>query len=159
MIPSILGLIQGAGNDQGCRNVTKNSTNDTSLEPIPLEPLYSVSLYCIFLFILLCISTISFTLLHFLPLSKKSRKPEINNQTISEISCSTQLENQNSTDVLSQKQEENTETNVIQQEIPSLTEQIYLLSIILFLSFLAYGILPAVQSYSSLPYGNKIYHL
>ena len=75
MLPSLLGIIQGVGQDLGCINVTIN--NKTELEPIPLVPNFSVSVYYIILFILLCISLTAFSLLKFLPLSRQARKQNL----------------------------------------------------------------------------------
>jgi hypothetical protein len=72
LIPSTLSLIQGLGQNPGCRNVTNG--NVTELEPIPIVPNYSVQLYFIFMFLLLCISTTAFTFLHFSPIAVRQRK-------------------------------------------------------------------------------------
>ena len=41
----------------------------------------------------------------------------------------------------------------------SQTEKIILLTLIFFLSFICYGLLPGLQSYSTLPYSNQVYNL
>lgn len=143
MIPSVLGLIQGIGKDPGCRNVSI-SQNETQLYPIPLKPKYSVSVYYLFLFLLLTISTIGFTLLKYARVSQKALQDNKSHKDDSEL--------QNlSIDIKKEPIE-------LHKHNPK-NEQIALLLITLIVSTLAFGILPSLQSYSTLPYGKSIYHL
>jgi hypothetical protein len=72
LLPSILSLSQGLGKDPGCHNVTNG--NVTKLDPMPINPNYSVQVYFILIFILLGISTLAFSCLHFSPLAIRERK-------------------------------------------------------------------------------------
>lgn len=168
LIPSVLSLIQGLGQDPGCHNVTDPLTNQTSLVPIQIVPNYSVSLYFIFMFILLCVSTTAFSLLNFSKIAIKERKenaisspkkPKLRSPQKSSESHETSLDFQNSSSIDSQTNLTtpiDTEKNNIQ--VTSISngrkEKIILLTYIFFLSFVCYGVLPGLQSYSTLPYGN-----
>jgi hypothetical protein len=152
MIPSIAGIVQGVGQDLGCKNVTTNKTeiinstlvyfNETTLESLPLVPYFSVSVYYVFLFVLLCISVTAFTLLNFLPLSKNARKENLmailpadnknfgkSSEKVINISS---VENISSTTSIVQKLE-NAEKKIVPK--PNRNEQILLLGIILGVSF------------------------
>ena len=147
MIPSVFGIIQGVGQDLGCRNVTKkdNYSGHTELEPIPLVPYFSVSNYYIILFVLLSISVIAFTLLSFLPLSKTARKKdlitivpksddfndytktEINDNQISSTASIIQKDNYNDNYLISTTKKVAT---------PTRNEQIILLGLVFSVSFI-----------------------
>ncbi|RNA09135.1 solute carrier family riboflavin member 3-A [Brachionus plicatilis] len=162
LIPSILALIQGLGQDPGCHNVTDPLTNKTSLEAIQIKPNFSVRLYFLFMFGLLCISTIAFTLLNFSPIAKRERKSAKISKRSRTVSEKSELE-------ISPENAINSQTNLtstdqqkpVASPVPVETnrrEQVFLLTIIFWVSFLAYGTLPGLQSYSTLPYGNNIFN-
>jgi hypothetical protein len=84
LIPSSLSLLQGLGQNPGCHNVTKDD-NTTELQPLPIVPNFSAQVYFILMFLLLCISTLGFSLLHFSPIARRARKQlnpsaQINNE-------------------------------------------------------------------------------
>ena len=77
LVPSVISLMQGLGQTPPCHNVTTTDANNqsvTKLTPMDITPNFSVSLYFVFMFGLLCVSTISFTLLNFSRLAKRERK-------------------------------------------------------------------------------------
>lgn len=159
LIPSILSLIQGLGQDPGCSNFTDPSTNTTSLKPNKIIPNYSVQLYFLFMFGLLCISTIAFTLLNFSPIAKRERRNASTNKrsrTISEKS-EVDVSPENAINSLTNLTLTDQSKSIVSQKPISKNqlEKFILLSIIFCVSFLAYGILPGLQSYSTLPYGKK----
>lgn len=75
VLPSVLSLIQGVSQDPGCHNVTKPGTNITVLEPKKIIPNYPVSIYFLMIFFLICLSTVSFGLLHFTKVARNARRP------------------------------------------------------------------------------------
>jgi hypothetical protein len=131
------------------------------------------------MFLLLCISTLSFSLLNFLPLAIRLRKKDaisnyeeksrvrpstsndiddaetsVNNHKI-EFEDSPSDSSINSTSSLVKY-----ESNFVRNRghfflMNDKTEQITLLTIIFLLSFVCYGVLPGLQSYSTLPYGKQ----
>jgi hypothetical protein len=79
LIPSVLSLAQGLGQNPGCHNVTyTNGSNFTyiELEPIPIVPFYPVEWYFRLMFLLLCISTGSFSFLNYSKTAIAARKPD-----------------------------------------------------------------------------------
>ena len=74
LIPGLLGLAQGVGGDAICVNTSLND-NDTEYGLIPEYPpaRFSVEVFFFCLFLLICISGIAFTLLHFAPFSQPEK--------------------------------------------------------------------------------------
>ena len=159
LIPSILSLIQGLGKDPGCSNFTDPSTNTTSLKPNKIIPNYSVQLYFLFMFGLLCISTLAFTMLNFSTIAKRERKNASTNKrsrTISEksdidVSPENAINSQTNLTLTDQQKSKVSHEPISNNRL----EKFVLLTIIFWVSFLAYGTLPGLQSYSTLPYGKK----
>jgi riboflavin transporter 2 len=131
LVPGVLALGQGLAHDPGCRNTSSNSS--WSLEPLPITPNYSVSVYFVFMFVLLCISTLCFSLLHFTNAARQARKNNPNSA-----------------------QSNNKQTNNVNE---SKYEKPVLLFIIFTTTFICYGVMPGLQSYSTLPYGNIVFNL
>ena len=160
LLPAILSLVQGLGQNPGCRNVTDPTTNLTTLEPIPITPNYSVSVYFMLLFCMLSISTISFTMLNFCNVSKRTRISNSNSfktenkikpiekfsNSSDEFEISDSTLNGSKEKILTHENfsESSTNTEMIKnsQCIDEKNEKIILLSIILLISFICYGILP-----------------
>ena len=140
LIPSILSLIQNIGKEDGCYNVTEGNT--TQLVPKPFKPVYSVSVYFLLMFILLSISTTSFSVLHFSALGKRERKRA--------HVLSSKADAQEKSLEMDEKMSES-------KELPSegmvgttnhKFEKTVLLSIASMIAFTCYGVLPGFQSYS-----------
>lgn len=66
-LPSMVGLIQGTGIEPTCVNKTLNSTNSSGWIMMPKysQPNFSVSAFMLFLFGVLIISCVAFSILHF----------------------------------------------------------------------------------------------
>ncbi len=138
MLPSLMGIIQGVGQDLGCRNVTTN--NLTELEPIPVVPTFSVSIYYIILFTLLCISLTAFSFLKFLPISKQARKRyltsdikpvcdyEINKSENQASSTASIIKKQLNQDSLKEENKEHSKPTINEQKI--LLATIFVISLV-----------------------------
>ena len=143
LIPSVLSLIQNIGKEDKCHNVTRG--NETFLEPVPFQPTYSVSVYFLLMFLLLVMSTIAFSLVVFSKTGKQERK---------------RARQLNEKSEKSEKSEKNVnEISTFVGTTNHKSEKIILLTITGLVSFTCYGILPAFQSYSALPYGNQAFNL
>jgi riboflavin transporter 2 len=155
MIPSILALIQGVG-EQGCHNVTKRIKtfdnksslfvfkNESSLEKLPLQPIFSVSVYYIIIGVCLCISLMAFIWTNRIIHKSKKHKNWFNKAAnVNDINLG------ESEDV---KRKEMSITC-------TLIEKIVLFSLNFVISFLLYGVQTGLQSYAALPYGDKTFHL
>lgn len=164
LLPSILSLAQGLGQNTVCRNVTID--NQTVLEPERISPNYSVSVYFILMFILLCISTVSFSLLHFSKVARNERKNRISDSNaISSGKKEFSSQESGSDSSISADIAHSNEVIIKNEPLTSSIdprnhriEQFVLLSYIALLSFTCYGVLPGLQSYSTLPYGNDIFN-
>ncbi len=171
LIPSIISLMQGLGQTPPCHNVTSTDpiTNETinQLVPMDIQPNFSVSLYFIFMFGLLCVSTISFTLLNFSRVAKRERKRVTiasdsgndNEASISDFSPKTNDKSYLEKPYDRDEEIERNSSNVLRFDNASDSREKYLLSIYIFIvSFTCYGVLPGLQSYSTLPYGNDTFN-
>jgi riboflavin transporter 2 len=161
VIPSALALLQGTGEDKGCHNVTSTvtlsingsfeSVNETRPESIPLTPRFSVSTYFLIIFVFLFGSFVSFTLLNFVSFSNIDKEEETKEEEERSVNVDLLVTNPESvaTDAAN---------NDKKQERKNLLEKRYLLFLNFMVTFIVYGILPALNSYSTLPYGNHVFH-
>ena len=162
LIPAIVSLTQGLGQPEKCENVTQfdlaTNTSTLALKPISITPNFSVSVYFGIMFVLLCMCTIAFTLLNFAPFAKRERKNLNANANSTSI---TSLEAANSIDVSSTKSMA-VSMSMSKVEIirsPEERTEIVLLNFYTCLTtFIYYGILPGLQTYSTLPYGNDVFN-
>lgn len=178
LVPSVLSLAQGLGQTLPCQNITifneTSNTNTTSLVPGVIKPNFSVQIYFLMMFVLLIISTSSFTFLNLSKTAAQARKqnaisnrvekrigPHFEKSENKESICS------NSTLVSELSAEgryiEKPATSTEDHSLRSYTkeekrEMIILLTLVFMLSFGNYGVLPGLQTYSTLPYGNEIFN-
>jgi hypothetical protein len=166
VIPSLVAIVQGAGDDKGCQNVTlavtlvaiknssRNMTGETSvLEPIPLDPIFSVAVYFIIIAGFLLMSAVSFFLLNFSKYIKSGRKTTLIERTV--ILEETEYEKS-----LLQKQTESSKIPETEKYNSKEKVEIYFLYAMSFLiTFVMWGSLSGLQSYSTLPYGSLNFDL
>jgi riboflavin transporter 2 len=140
-VPSTVALIQGVGQNPGCKNVTKPGS---ALEFIPAEadPRFSTQIFFIFIGTLLCLSFFSFLCLNILPIALAERvKLPSSMETLPTDTTAPPSYKTNSG-----------------WKMPKHVYY-YLLVIMSVICFLGNGVLPSIQSYSCLPYGSVAYHL
>lgn len=174
LVPSVLSLIQGLGQNPPCTNVTDPTTNTTQLVPGAIVPVYSVQLYFFFMFGILCVSTSAFSMLAFSPYVRPYRKgehetnrpsptsPNHSKSSSPPINSEAKLRLEDSTtssyDLINDTQAPlNYNVSPVNSPVPftsGFKEKFILLSYTVLLSFFCYGVLPGLQSYSTLPYGN-----
>lgn len=143
VIPSFLAIVQGVGDDSTCENVT-NSDNVTSLEPTPMHPMFSISVYFIIIFVFLALSSVAFVLINCLDLSENSEKVEI---------PETQNGNDESSNTLLNKPKQEKIGVEDQSKSTTSREKMVLFILNFLITFFYYGVLPGIQSYSTIPYG------
>ncbi|XP_077980132.1 riboflavin transporter 2-like [Glandiceps talaboti] len=213
-VPSVLALLQGAGGNPECRNMTIVSSTvigNVSINTTYHEteyyyptPRYPVELYFIVIGILLCVSLLSHSMLAHMPIIAKihlrddenskpkhtksirwSSSTEITTET-SNLYASQSKPKHYGTDNTLYKNKEKTENKVMQNEnadpIDSSLENedaptedqpllkksrsvslcrrdwIYLLTMHGWSCAMTYSVMPSIQAYSTLPYGNATYH-
>ena len=141
-IPSTIALIQGVGGNPECVNTTKPDSTSQTLETFYPKPRFSPEIFFMLVGILLSLSFLAFVGLNKLCVARGERV----------------------------KQPDSTETLPTETNAPpsykttsgwKMTKQMffYLLFIMSIVCFLGHSILPSIQSYSCLPYGNVAYHL
>lgn len=143
-ISSVVSLLQGVGT-QECLN--NNSTNTTAAMEAS-TPLFGPKIYFIFVFCMLLLSSIAFLLLNKLRVCRKQYAACPSSRKIS-----TQVDESNG----SANGYEHI-PNHEDSEYLSVFQYYCLMVLIAAISFLSYGILPGLQSFSCLPYGAAAYH-
>ena len=132
LIPGLFAIVQSIGVHEHCPS--NNVTNGTVGASMKLKPLFSVSVYFVLIMILLIICTLSFSLLNYSKFAKRARKPAHLGDSLTNSDL----------------------TKILAGQKITMTS----LFIMTFIgSFLMYGYLPGLISYSNLPYGNIFFHL
>lgn len=155
LIPAVIAMGQGAGDDLGCRSIIKFSNftnnnseviylNETIHESIPLRPIFSEFTYYMIIFVFILMSTTAFLLLNCLKSVKKQHKDK-NASENKFIDRQAEFENSKLLEI-----NVNIEVNA---ENKHKNEKFLLYSINFLNTFFSYGILAGLQSYSTLPYG------
>jgi hypothetical protein len=103
---------------------------------------------------ILVMSTIAFTLLTFSKISRNERKTQEERANGLVNEADNPVYRSTASDKAALDQDVNRA-----EELPSKAVQVTLLVVTFWVSFIAYGLLPAIQSYSTLPYGNSTFHL
>jgi hypothetical protein len=162
VIPSSLALLQGTGEDKGCQNVTKFTSNfinesftehvnETTLESIPLSPRFSVSTYFAIILCFLLVSFLSFIFLNFLKFSKTVKEKEEEEEAARNGMSASDTLLEKPVDLEKISDADAIKNNV--QKRKDMLEKRFLLFLNFMVTFVMYGILPAMNSYSTLPYG------
>jgi hypothetical protein len=146
---------------------TSNSTFDSitnQTAPIDLElskPRFSVSLYFFFMFSLVCLSAVSFSFIHFWDRMRSNRKvgSELKDDKhprvlISDVTISRKSSSSDSDDTTNEIDSgEKCKSSKDKSEIA------FLFFLTFIVSFVYYGYLPGIFSYSTMPYGIKYFQL
>ena len=157
VLPSVVALFQGVGENHVCVNYG----NGTIVE-VSSEPRFSPRDYFIFLFSILFTSLCTFVVLQYLPSiqEKGSRDSSANVYNLQVIEP---LPNQNTVHSNSIIKNDcvyiTNDEEVHDNEIISLSRIIYFHFLVGVVCFLGNGFLPGIQTYSCLPYGNVAFHL
>eukprot|EP00096_Caligus_rogercresseyi_P003942 TRINITY_DN1790_c0_g1_i1.p1 TRINITY_DN1790_c0_g1~~TRINITY_DN1790_c0_g1_i1.p1 ORF type:complete len:438 (-),score=46.32 TRINITY_DN1790_c0_g1_i1:116-1429(-) len=147
-IPSIVALAQGSGGNPSCANVS-DGNGLWEYKPHFAEPRFSVQSFFFFLFCMMTLSSVGFTLMNILPKFKKEMASPISTRAILHQGSLKNSEELSEVCYSFQGQPLDSKKNSI----------IFILSIQGFICFLSNGALPSIQTFSCLPYGNTVYHL
>ncbi|XP_049831290.1 solute carrier family 52, riboflavin transporter, member 3-A-like [Schistocerca gregaria] len=156
-LPSVLALIQGVGGNPSCVNqtVVNDSNPDDSYTILVSDtpsPNFSTTVFILIMFVILIISTVSFALLNNLESCKAER---VKSQMVQYKKGGGVV---NTTE--DNTPEESSEQSDVERTLPlSRCTYIYLMVLVSTAAAFGYGVLPSIQSYSCLPYGNVAYHL
>lgn len=141
-IPSIIALIQGVGGNPTCLNVTTLNSSKLEFETHYPDPRFSTKTFFIFLANCLLLSFVAFLGLNKLRVAKGER--------VRPLDCTENLP----TDLNAPR---SYKTNTLWTMSRSTYQQLLIMMGIV--CFLGNGMLPSIQSFSCLPYGNIAYHL
>src|SRR6218665_441992 len=176
LIPALMGLIQGVGSDPICVNTTDPASNWTEYTAVAMyePPLFSVNVFFGVLVVLLCLSLFAFSLLHFHPAFRRHRKtldelPERSDDTnfqgidltaSSSTSINRFCQSDGTTSEAPRKRDKSTSLSTQEVTFSVTNREVFTqLILIRLLNALTNGVLPSIQSYSCLPYGNLAYNL
>ncbi|CAL8367152.1 unnamed protein product [Lota lota] len=167
-VPGLVALAQGVGM-ASCVNTTRNATQNLAgggdswtLQTQYLPPNFSPEVFFSFLAATMCVSLAAFCALKrlppiFLELATETLVPDLS------ASASTGLDNPGLEPDRGPLQHETEETNRNEPVVAKLNFSVHQLGFIYFLvvwvNLAANGLLPSVQTYSCIPYGNLAYHL
>lgn len=152
-LPSIVALIQGVGGNAEC--IPNNSTDADAPDFISYTPppRFGSMEYFIFVFVVLIISAVAFTILDNHPRCHKEYAAVVINHGNDYTYETGQL----ATDSTSTTEKSN---QILEKsKILSNRNCAYLMVLMGILCMFGNGIFPSIQSYSCLPYGNVAYHL
>lgn len=141
LLPSLVSLAQGVGNNY-CANVTTETTGESVMVEHTYPAKFSSQIFFCIMFVVMFLTSLTFLLLNNSKTVEKERKNYLNNN---------QKEPKGESDGLSKHQTNNS----------SITPRIYGVLLVLetIVSLFLYGVLGSIQPYSTLPYGNVAYHL
>lgn len=175
-VPGLLSLIQNFDPSSSSsslstgpfNNLTNSSNSSTSIQ-MPSEPLFSVTIFFILMSMLLIISTIALYLLLNTSIGRREQQKSVRIKR-NQMSFSKNLSNLTKEETMICHQldfvdNDNFHEHSFIENIKEAVdchlnnEKLILFTCVLVISFVGYGILPSLQSYSVLPYGLHSYNL
>ncbi|CAF0866119.1 unnamed protein product [Brachionus calyciflorus] len=156
LLPSVFALMQGIGEDwqSECTNSTLIENHHVELSVN--EPRFSVFVYFLLLFLTIVVSFMAFLSLEFLSCLRKEKlnsKLEKKSKELKMIKAYKDMDYADDGILYSL-----VGNNQVLKEKKNLDKGLLLLGITI-VSFVMYGFIPGLSSYSALPYGNNIMHL
>lgn len=168
LVPALVALIQGVGVVH-CQNATQNANTSTpadgGLEAIYQPAKFSVQIFFVFLSAMMVVCLVAFILLNYHPAVARERK---NDLYFSEDLTSGKREQSLSLHAQTPEQKpmicplesvRNEPKSSFGRGTYSTLEVGFIFIVLAWVNALTNAVLPSVQSYSCLPYGNKAYHL
>lgn len=174
LIPGLLAMAQGFGDeDTACTNVSSSNSNTTLSNQVKtFRPVFSVSVYYFLMLVILLVSILAFTVLHFSKTARAARKTSLNDTSslVDRPESATNLAFEKETDVDSNNNEIMTDVQLNDEPLSvrptdfkyrsnDRFETKFLLSLAFLVSFIYYGFLPGLVSYSTMPYSRTWFHL
>lgn len=164
LIPSVVAIIQGIGGNPECVNVTSSTTNTTKTEAIYPEPRFSVGVFFIFLMIMVLMSWIAFIFLNNLKSVKSQLVNNFKDSDREQTQSNEHNEHLDTThvkDIPSVTSKLDSESSLMKNSIENVSKPVFIALLLsqAYICMFTNGVLPAIQTYSCLPYGNTTYHL
>lgn len=159
LIPGVLGILQQIDSQETCQmaNETANfilnrseSSNETHIETVfqSRSSRFSVSVYFFLMFVLIVMSVMSFTTINLWDRVKKQRKVSVtSSKELANVNENTTIETTSTT------------ATAAAVEVKRDSLEIGILFLVTFVvSFIYYGHMPGLLSYTTIPYGNGFFH-
>lgn len=161
-IPGVIALAQGVGMAK-CVNSTQTTGNHSenlwSLQTEYLPPNFSTEVFFIFLALMMCASLAAFVALNKLPRTFEMSTENLVPETPVRSVCSG-LDNPGAdTDSEGCCGDVATESTSKENPKDSMAQLTFIYCVVLWVNAATNGLLPSVQTYSCMPYGNLAYHL
>lgn len=164
-IPGVVALAQGVGMAK-CVNSSQTSGNYTdqevwSLQTEYLSPNFSTEVFFSFLAAMMCISLAAFVGLNRLPRTLELSTENLMPDTVGSVSSGlenpgTETDGEGRT---SQREVEEKRKPLLVEPQHSMYQLAYIYFLVVWVNSATNGLLPSVQTYSCMPYGNLAYHL
>ncbi|XP_035511835.1 solute carrier family 52, riboflavin transporter, member 3-A [Morone saxatilis] len=164
-IPGVIALAQGVGIAK-CVNSSQTAGNNTgenmwSLHTVYLPPNFSTEVFFFFLAAMMCISLAAFVALNRLPRTYELSTENLVPDTVASVSSG--LENPgaetNGEGVKCQGEEAAQSRRLLAAPKHSVYQLTFIYFLVVWVNAATNGLLPSVQTYSCMPYGNLAYHL
>lgn len=149
LVPAVLALIQGF-QDEECDTLDQNKTSTSRIPKLVYKAKYSVFVYFLLIFFLLLISILAFSYLNNSDYAKRARK-----NRFSWVSADFALSDDTEDDISRREKEKQQQRNIKENQF----EIRFLFILTVMVTFVYYGFLPGLMSYSTIPYSNKFFHL
>ncbi len=168
LVPAVIALIQGVGGNPYCQNVTDENGTVVEEAVVP-EARFSVEVFFAIISVMMFLSTLAFQLMNHIPQFKAEM---VNGGNAYTKPAADDEETKNSVTLKSYKSTGETpskaSSDVDLVENGGLDEGVcfdvggqflILLALQFYLCFVSNSFLSSIQTYSTLPYGNTVYHL
>ena len=162
LVPSMVALVQGVGGNPSCVNITVNGT--TKVTTVYPEPLFSVDVFFIFISILMAVSWLAFYLLRHTSIAEVIHSPEDPSSRVAKR-CLNEPDGHRTYGAYESDSPSTEEDAAASDQRLADTfthhrkNSRWYLILQGYYCFLGNGVCAAIQTYSSLPYGNTTHHL
>ena len=156
LLPTAIAFIQGSG-EYTCVSKSVNGSDDSALQPEYADLLFSVKDFFLSLFGMLCASALAFAVLRYSRYCKEEFAVE--ERTTPPVEY--RKVDSNASSLVSDDSVSSATTPIINKKFPeqilSFRQFAFLLGNMMFVCALTNGVLPSIQIYSLLPYGQLYY--
>ncbi|XP_034552404.1 solute carrier family 52, riboflavin transporter, member 3-A [Notolabrus celidotus] len=162
-IPGVVALAQGVGIAKCVNSSSGNDTggNTWAIHTEYLPPNFSPSVFFAFLAAMMCVSLAAFTALNRLPRTFELSTENLVPDTVASVSSG--LDNpgaeKDEGDVKGRGEEEAQSRPLLTGHRHSVYQLTFIYFLVVWVNSATNGLLPSVQTYSCMPYGNLAYHL
>lgn len=159
-IPGVVALAQGVGKAK-CVNSSETAGNqtggDTSLQTVYLPPNFSIEVFFLFLTAMMCISLAAFIALNRLPKTYEISPKKLVPDTAASVSSGLDNPGRETDGDTVKLKEQGVEPGVVPKH--NMYQMTFIYFMIVCINCATNGVMPSVQTYSCMPYGNMAYHL